>query len=104
MMIPIHIGYKTYQLNYIPSHLGDSHGICLKDKGQIYIDEDLSPDDKINTIVHEILHAVFHAYAIEASDEVEERHVLTLANGITEVVLRNPQLLKELSKLAKKIR
>ena len=100
----IQIGYKTYKIDYIDNPMGDNHGICHKDDGKIFIDKDQPPEDLLNTTIHEILHAIFHCYGSDADDEEEEKNVTFLANGITEVILRNPELLKKLGKLVSEVK
>lgn len=50
-----------------------------------------------DTLLHEILHAIWWAYGIEDRDE-EERTVATMATAWTQVYRDNPWLLKWLAK------
>lgn len=103
-MIPFHVGYKKYDIHLIDNPMGDNHGICKVDEGTIYVDRNLRPEDQLNTLIHECLHAIYNAYGIVKDDEEEESVVRVLANGITDVVLRNPKLMKTLQKLAEDVR
>lgn len=98
-MIPVRIGYKTIDIKFIENPMADCVGMYKRGEGKIFIDQSLSPDEKLNTIIHELLHAVYHLYGLPADDDTEERYVNTLANGITEVILRNPKLLQHLKAL-----
>lgn len=102
-MLPVQIGYKTYTIDYIDNPMGDNHGICQNEKGKIFIDKNLPTSDLMNTTIHEILHAIFYSYGILTDEDEEEKIVVALANGITEVVLRNPELLRKLGKMTKEI-
>lgn len=54
----------------------------------------------IETVLHEITHAIYDAYVIRAGDD-EERTVTTLAKGWAQVYHDNPALLRWMSKVAK---
>jgi len=58
------------------------------------------PDDValLDTVLHELFHAIYHVYNIKDDDE-EERTVHTLATGFTQVLLDNPQLVKYINEV-----
>ena len=54
-------------------------------------------DQEANTLLHESLHAMWDHFSLPADEE--ERCVTLLANGLTELIVRNPDLLKYLCRL-----
>ena len=54
----------------------------------------------MNTLIHELFHAIFYVYNIEEKDE-EERVVNTFANGWHQVLSDNPAMLNYLKRTLK---
>jgi hypothetical protein len=48
--------------------------------------------DTVDTLVHEVFHAIRHCQGRESGGEVEEDYVRTLATGLVGVLSDNPQL------------
>lgn len=46
----------------------------------------------VDSIIHEILHGLFHMFDIGMTDEQEEHVVSTLATGLTTIMKDNPDL------------
>lgn len=59
----------------------------------IRIDNSLSDIKKVDTLLHEINHAIYWAYSMDDNDK-EERIVGTFATAWTQVYRDNPELLK----------
>lgn len=57
----------------------------------IRVDESLDCTQMRNTMLHEILHAIWDTYVIKDGDD-EERMVTTLANAITATMVDNKEL------------
>ena len=74
---------KCVELGYYES---DIHRIKLQ-KGQKWHEE-------ANTLLHELLHAVWFCYNLGLDDDQEEKVVGTLANGLMELFARNPEVVK----------
>jgi len=75
----------------------NEQGVYLSDKPQIRIQQDLSPREYLNTVLHECLHAIFYVYGAKSlvkDEEEEEKLVNVLGNGLAEVFSRNPELVK----------
>jgi Zn-dependent peptidase ImmA (M78 family) len=64
----------------------------------ITINKNLSPDDMLDTIIHEILHVIFSVTGMPT--ECEETIVHGLSAGLTTVLIDNPNLRKTINKLA----
>jgi hypothetical protein len=54
----------------------------------------------LETVLHEITHAIYNSYVIRSGDD-EERTVTTLAKAFAQVYHDNPALLRWMSKAAK---
>ena len=68
------------------------HGETLLDQKIIRINTKLS--DSPHTLMHEILHAIWHEYQIKHRKDSEERIVMTLENAIIQVLSENPKVRK----------
>jgi len=78
----------------------DSFGRCSPNDLTLEIDETLVPQRMLNTLIHEINHAIYWSYSI-AEEDKEERIVTLFANGWTQIFKDNPEVLtfiKEASK------
>jgi hypothetical protein len=100
------VGYKNYILRFADKLPGDkTMGDCTypsqhnHTKGVIRIIKGLEPVEKGNTILHEILHAIFMDKGLELEDKLEERIVLATANGLVAFIRDNPEFAKQLLKL-----
>ena len=49
-------------------------------------------EELVNTVLHEILHAICWAQAMQLSNTVEEKVVLNFANGLCAFIRDNPKL------------
>lgn len=61
------------------------------------VNKGLSDTQIINTLVHEILHALWREYNLP--DEYEEHIVTCVANGLCQVLRDNPEVVQLLRKL-----
>jgi hypothetical protein len=91
----VKVGSYTFSIDLVPSgtpSLGeDNYGMTLFDSCRIFLDDGLSFDRLVNTVLHEVSHAVNHTYGI--SDGAEEETIATQsANGWMQVLLDNPKL------------
>jgi hypothetical protein len=59
----------------------------------IRVDATVDPMKVLNTLIHEINHAVYWAYGLEDEDK-EERVVSTMAIGWTQIYRDNPHLIR----------
>ena len=95
MIKSLRIGCRKYSVQeWADSEMmtTDSYGQCDKQRGVIYICTHLDPIVVADTFLHEIMHAIWHEYNLQDSDQ-EERIVHTLSTGLVQVMLDNPQLL-----------
>ena len=92
----IRIGFRDYKVSCVkPSVMDDQPylGRVFHLKGEIYIGEHDNQYEFVDSLLHEILHAVFKTQGIEDGDN-EERTVGMVASGLTGVFRDNPKLLQ----------
>ena len=70
---------KTWALRFVPN-LGDSAGQCDYTQGVIRIALGQKPQDELDTVIHEILHAAY--------PDLEESAVAQGAQGVAEALWR----------------
>lgn len=101
----IRIFGKPFGLIYAPNTLmSDAVGLCRSIDNKIVIQDDLTPAEELDTVVHELLHAVAHVMCIPfGSVEQEEAAVRALGTGLCGVILDNPAVLKYFAELSKKV-
>ena len=65
-------------------------------------------NELLDTLVHEVLHAVFSEYdlenALDIDRELHEKVVSLLAKGLVGVFVDNPSLIKDINVMAAKVR
>ena len=66
----------------------------------ITLDMNEHPALLAETLIHEVLHAIYRAYDLQGEDD-EERTTTTLGLGIVQVVRDNPVLIKAIDSLLK---
>lgn len=95
------IGRRFYKVRreYLPTE----YGRVDLDKGVIRIDDPQPPLVVADTILHEILHAIWAERRLPNRTR-EERAVTALAQGLTTVFRDNPGLLTYIDKLVKEAR
>ena len=71
-------------------NLGEQQGSFEAREQKIYLDKDIiagNPDQAINLIIHELMHAIYNQYNLN-KESTEEDIVNAMSNGITELLLR----------------
>lgn len=95
----VKIGPYTYKLIFTEDDkLGGSSGLCDKTNHTIRVTKDGTKDYVNNTIIHEILHAMFNLMDIRDSDG-EEQTVTALSTAIQMFIKDNPGISKKIVKL-----
>lgn len=88
------IGYQNIEVRVTePGILGDDYGHFYKKKNYIAICADQNAAEAVNTLLHEVLHAIYRHFDLDASvseKEIQEHKVTSIANGLTQVFLDNP--------------
>lgn len=93
----VKIGYSTFKIQSKNSkwkEKNDAVGLCTVDKSLIEYCAEQTESELVNTILHEILHAVIYIFDIEfGSDSKEEYFVRKMTNGLHTLFVDNPELL-----------
>lgn len=85
----VKISYVTYKIEFVqPSSFICWDGMCAHNALTIFVKLN---NDIANTLLHEILHAIWYQYQIKDEDK-EERIVHTTANGLCFVMQANPDV------------
>ena len=99
----IKIGYAVYTVEPFKEGVGEAKrrlGECNHHTKIIHMRFDVPNYEILNTLIHEIYHAIFQVYVID-SEDAEERIVTTLTNGWIQVYRDNPELIKFITKMLK---
>jgi len=89
-MLPrrVRLGYQTIPVEVMP--IEGANGVYHSSPPKIIIHPDQPTREEMNSLIHELLHAVWDHFNLP--DENEEHCVTSLANGVTELLCRNPKL------------
>lgn len=105
--VNLKIGYKDYVMYFVKkidggSTYGDCHNGENGVKGVIRISKGMKKVEKLNTILHEILHAIVYTQGMDLEDKMEERVVLGMANGLVDFMRENPLVMRQIMDGVKK--
>lgn len=96
-MNKIRVAHKSYSLKWADYGLTDEpcNGICDHEGSKVLVYNKLTGWDRKETLLHEVMHAVWHMWNMR--DEAgEEETVSAMARGLTTVFKDNPELAKYL--------
>lgn len=79
------------------SHGAQEYGLFSPEISRIEVRQGQGPREEANTLVHEVLHAICYAYGLRLSFDEEERIVNAMANGLCDLLARNPDLIAYLT-------
>jgi hypothetical protein len=97
----ITVGAFTFRVHIEPEthpELVDAFGCCNTNKQLIYLREGQDAALALNTVVHELSHAVNWVYGVE-DDSTEEQFTGSHTNGMIDMWMRNPRLFLWIAKL-----
>jgi len=91
----IKVGDLLYEVRPFPSDIEVDQFYGRLDRARCRLEYagSLHKEHRLQTILHEVLHAVYKNGSLEAGDE-EERVVSILGAGLAQVLKDNPELLK----------
>lgn len=95
----LRIGYRTYEIQAmdLDDRLDSGRaGWCDRATGRIAVFPEQAPDELADTMVHEVLHAIWHERDLPEDDE--ERIVRALAHGLTALLKDHPEFFGEVRK------
>lgn len=85
---------KPYALRHA---LIEDMGYCWQNDGLIQIRAEQRPIEELDTVVHEVLHAILAGQGRQPNDRNEERFVRAIATGLTTVLADNPSFRRYLA-------
>lgn len=88
--------FKIEPWTAIQAHSSRKYGECSVEEFTIRIQENLDHFKAIDSLMHEIGHAIYWAYSIEDEDK-EERVVSTFGTAWTQVFRDNPDVIRFLT-------
>ena len=92
----IKLGYRTIDL--VAKDMPDDFGEFVHGENKIFYSNKVTPPELTNTILHELLHAIWQDRVAElVSDKKEETIVNALANALMTLLCDNPDMLKFLT-------
>lgn len=85
---------RQYGVNWeAPNLLGATAvGFCVNSKLEIVVQKDLHPVEELDTLLHEIFHAIWFQMSINEHPLEEEVVVRKMAGGFTQVLMDNEHL------------
>lgn len=98
----VRLGYHDWKLRRSDALLPDDDGYCSFTRKEVTISKDQDSIEEANTILHEFLHAILQLGKLpitERDDSEEEQLVTVVANMLTELWIRNPELINYLNYL-----
>ena len=90
--VSVKIGYRHYVIEHWKGRVGiqaGRFGECDTSLAIIRVDDGWSKEKAANTLLHEIMHAIFFEYNMCDEDD-EERIVCTMSNALITVMTDNP--------------
>jgi hypothetical protein len=94
----VKIGYSIFDIDSRDEAWKEKNravGMCKVDKSLIEYYNAQSEPEIVNTILHEILHAIVYVFDIDFDNAKKEECLVTkMANGLHTLLLDNPELLK----------
>lgn len=92
----VQVGHKVFAVRYEVglTKLADVTGGCMPDTEEVLIDSKLGPATERETILHELMHALWHMTLLEKAipSAKQEDIIYTLAPGLLLMLRDNPEL------------
>ncbi len=85
---------RQYGVRWVPlNELGQAHvGLCMNSKLEIVVQDGQHPVEELDTLLHELFHAIWFQMSINEHDAEEEVIVRKMAGGLTQVLMDNSHL------------
>jgi Zn-dependent peptidase ImmA (M78 family) len=96
----IRLGYQDIKVIEVDA-IDDTQGSYTNETHEIKIKGGMNASETLNTVIHECLHAILYVYGAKEhfkNDDEEENLVNAMANGLTEVLVRNKDLVAFIEK------
>jgi hypothetical protein len=92
----VKIGYRSYEIKHwdmLEANNCDAWGMCDNTNAIIWVCTDLQPRVVVDTLLHEIMHAIWYYMGLDEKHG-EEPVVHRLGTGLTQVFCDNPTLVR----------
>ena len=98
----VRIGYKDYKISFVKRvDIQKSCGECDNTLGTIRIDKELKDIERANTVLHEVMHAIFYTQGLQLTAKQEELIVTSITNGLIGFSRDNREFFDSVFKLVK---
>jgi hypothetical protein len=95
MIKKIKVGAVTYSIKYLPDTIRDQYGACVFEHQIIYLSKQQQYEGAADTLLHEVLHAIWNEAGLEMAPALEQETVVrTLATWMRIVIVDNPEFYK----------
>lgn len=89
----VKIGPYNYAVKEFPAGVTSNHGACVYIHQEIYLNRNQSAERAADTLLHEVLHAVWDVAGLDAVPMLHEEVVVrAFATHLTDILNTNPQL------------
>ena len=88
-----HLTYKIAEMTRKDAERADIYGDIVHSDASIRVKEGMAPGATAETLLHEIMHAVFDEWEIKMPIAEEERIVGAMARGMATVMRDNPAVM-----------
>jgi ABC-type Co2+ transport system permease subunit len=96
---------KPFEVKFLEDDFeSNTLGLCRSVGNSITILEGMTPAEELDTVLHELLHAISHVMSVPfPNQEAEEVVVHMIGTGLAGVFLDNPSLLAYIAQTIKKV-
>ena len=95
MIKHIKVGAVDYTVHLLPKKIENQYGACVYEHQKIYLSPRQTHQQVSDTLLHEVLHAIWNEAGLEYSQELEQETIVrTLSTWLRIVFTDNPELVK----------
>ncbi len=85
----IKVGQVDYTVHLFPETHDATYGVCLPDHQRIYLSVNQTWQQAGNTLLHEVMHAVWHQSGLNCIDNPTEENVVNIMSTWLHLVLND---------------
>tara|TARA_R100000479_G_scaffold164646_1_gene103540 strand:+ start:356 stop:688 length:333 start_codon:yes stop_codon:yes gene_type:complete len=93
----IYLGHRKIKIKEIGARTASKdeiYGDFDVNKDLIRVDKTLTPEKKLNTLIHEIIHVLLDHFNAELKLKDEEKVCEVLGSGLSDLLSQNPKVIK----------
>ena len=93
----IYLGHRKIKVKEIGARTANKdeiYGDFDVNKDLIRVDKTLTPEKKLNTLIHEIVHVLLDHFNAELKLKDEEKVCEVLGSGLSDLLSQNPKVIK----------